>query len=78
MPLKDFAAALGLPGAPKVKFANKDTLALKKNAQHVVAPTVVEDQSEDESSDEEETHISTTAAPEKVRIDVGRDSKGTS
>lgn len=72
MPLKDFAAALGLPGAPKVKFANKNTTALKKNTQHVVAPTAVEDPSEDESSDEEETHINTTVAPEKVRIAVSR------
>lgn len=69
MPLKEFAAALGLPGAPKVKFVSKDSTSLKNKAQVVAAPATDEIGSDDESSDEEETHIDTPVAPEKVSRD---------
>lgn len=66
VPLKEFAAALGLPGAPKVKFVKKDTSI--KNAQHVVPSMPDEDGTDGESSDEEETQIDQASAPSKVRI----------
>jgi ATP-dependent RNA helicase DDX10/DBP4 len=59
LPLKEFAASLGLPGAPKVKFVNKDVASRKKNAQYI-APVPVgltEEDSGVASSGEEETHI---------------------
>ncbi|KAF8323898.1 DEAD-domain-containing protein [Clavulina sp. PMI_390] len=76
LPLKDFASALGLPGAPKVKFVNRDNS--QKNAQRA-APSLpatgaskdAED-SDEESSDEEETHLDKPAAPEKVRTKYDR------
>lgn len=60
LPLKEFAASLGLPGAPKVKFINKDVALRKKNAQHVApAPVGLADHEDSgaASSDEEETRI---------------------
>jgi ATP-dependent RNA helicase DDX10/DBP4 len=62
LPLKDFASALGLPGAPKVKFANKDAALNKKNVQHVPVHNIAENAS-DESSDEEETHMPSKVHP---------------
>lgn len=56
LPLKDFAFAFGLPGAPKVKFAKRDAALQKTNAQHSPVPAIAGGSS-DESSDEEETHL---------------------
>lgn len=36
LPLERFAESLGLPGAPKVKFLNKEIAKRKKNASHEV------------------------------------------
>ncbi|KAI0791502.1 DEAD-domain-containing protein [Irpex lacteus] len=39
LPIERFAESLGLPGAPKIKFLNKEIAKRKKNASHIVANT---------------------------------------
>lgn len=53
LPLKEFAASLGLPGAPKVKFVKQG--AASTNAKHPASPSA--EDGNDESSDEEETKL---------------------
>ncbi|TDL27948.1 DEAD-domain-containing protein [Rickenella mellea] len=48
LPIDRFAASLGLPGAPKIKFLARDAAKKKKNASH--AATEVKDASELEDS----------------------------
>ena len=68
LPVDRFAESLGLPGAPKIKFLNKDTGKKKKNASRALETLQAEIEKEakkkmdsnDEdlsSSDEEETHL---------------------
>lgn len=37
LPIQRFAESLGLPGAPKIKFLNKEIAKRKKNASHIAA-----------------------------------------
>lgn len=37
LPVQRFAESLGLPGAPKIKFLNKEIAKRKKNASHIVS-----------------------------------------
>lgn len=43
LPLEKFAASLGLPGAPKVKFFNKEITKQKKNASRALAEAEMND-----------------------------------
>lgn len=45
LPADKFAASLGLPGAPKIKFLKKANA--KKNASHAAAPASDSDEDED-------------------------------
>lgn len=42
LPTEEFAASLGLPGAPKIKFLSKEIAKLKKNASHAIASALEE------------------------------------
>ncbi len=62
LPIQRFAESLGLPGAPKIKFLNKEIAKRKKNASHIVANTAPQaqppktaapDDESDESGDDE-------------------------
>ena len=79
LPIQRFAESLGLPGAPKIKFLNKEIAKRKKNASHTaanadpkVASSKAEASDEADSSDEsgtasDESHDSSDdeeAAPE--------------
>lgn len=37
LPVERFAESLGLPGAPKIKFLNKEIAQKRKNASHIAA-----------------------------------------
>ncbi|KZT28286.1 DEAD-domain-containing protein [Neolentinus lepideus HHB14362 ss-1] len=57
LPAEKFAASLGLPGAPKIKFLSKEIAKKKKNAQRIVPGTEnqqITEATPHESSDEEE------------------------
>lgn len=58
LPVQRYAEALGLPGAPKIKFLNKEIAKAKKNASHAVANagTVSQLNKPDESYDESESN----------------------
>ncbi|EPQ51768.1 DEAD-domain-containing protein [Gloeophyllum trabeum ATCC 11539] len=61
LPAEAFAASLGLPGAPKIKFLSREIAKKKKNAQRIVPGTDNQQVSEvapHESSDEEESEES--------------------
>ncbi|KAA1471890.1 DEAD-domain-containing protein [Dentipellis sp. KUC8613] len=67
LPVDAYAASLGLPGAPKIKFLSKEKANAKKNASRAVAAAQAEaaeeqgkskkraDDSEDEEQDEEDS-----------------------
>lgn len=42
LPTEAFAASLGLPGAPKIKFLSKEIAKLKKNASHAISSALEE------------------------------------
>ena len=73
LPLQRYAESLGLPGAPKVKFLNKEIAKRKKNASHATASlqqAPVEDSSDgeedDDSDDSSSGEAQTSSKPEKV------------
>ncbi|GJE93447.1 DEAD/DEAH box helicase [Phanerochaete sordida] len=83
LPVQRYAEALGLPGAPKIKFLNKEIAKAKKNASHAVAnagttsqlnkPDESEEGSEssgdEESSDDEEaSKAEASTKPEKPKV----------
>jgi ATP-dependent RNA helicase DDX10/DBP4 len=51
LPLEDYAASLGLPGAPRIKFIKGEDSKTQKNQ-----PRALADMSSDDESDEEEGH----------------------
>ncbi|KAI5119475.1 hypothetical protein M0805_007209 [Coniferiporia weirii] len=58
LPTEKFAASLGLPGAPKIKFLAKEVAKQKKNASHVAVAAQADaglptQQTKDDESDEE-------------------------
>ncbi|RDB30847.1 ATP-dependent RNA helicase dbp4 [Hypsizygus marmoreus] len=61
LPVQRFAESLGLPGAPKIKFLNKEIAKMKKNASRTVAAAreealrEKEDMASDEGSEGEES-----------------------
>lgn len=57
LPVQRYAEALGLPGAPKIKFLNKEIATAKKNASHAVAKagTMSQLNKPDESDDGSES-----------------------
>ena len=63
MPVEAFAASLGLPGAPKIKFVSNPTL---KNASR--------QQLQPDSDDSEDNHVSTNAKP-RTKVDRMFDKK---
>ena len=82
LPVQRYAESLGLPGAPKIKFLNKELAKQKKNASHAVAnaettkqltkpdesegESVSEDESESSGDDERSTKNEASAKSEKV------------
>ncbi|OZJ05283.1 hypothetical protein BZG36_01938 [Bifiguratus adelaidae] len=64
LPMEEFAASLGLPGAPKVKFIDK---SLAKNASRQPATKIVAELEGTEEAEEEEVS-SDTEEPTKVHI----------
>ena len=63
LPAEQFAASLGLPGAPKIKFLNKEFTRQRKNASHEVqnqddgdSDRTGHDINQSASSDEESTN----------------------
>lgn len=55
LPAEKFAESLGLPGAPKIKFLNKDVAQKKKNISLMVQKLANDsDDDEEESSSEDE------------------------
>jgi ATP-dependent RNA helicase DDX10/DBP4 len=57
LPIERFAAALGLPGAPKVKFVGREIAKGKKNAARAAALAKAEEERLGSSSDEEESDV---------------------
>ena len=51
LPVNEYAASLGLPGVPKIKFLNREKTKEKKNASRQLAAT--QDSDSDAGSDEE-------------------------
>ncbi|KAG1737558.1 DEAD-domain-containing protein [Suillus paluster] len=64
LPVEKFAESLGLPGAPKIKFLNKDLVKRQKNASRTVAAIQAEIEAEakqespDSEDDSEEAAVS--------------------
>lgn len=54
LPLEEFAEALGLPGAPRVKFLSRDLAKQRKNASRQVETAMAEEDSESASSGSEQ------------------------
>ncbi|KAG5643333.1 hypothetical protein DXG03_001183 [Asterophora parasitica] len=57
LPVERFAESLGLPGAPKIKFLNKEIAKMKKNASRTVEAArtaALKEKEEEESEDSEE------------------------
>ncbi|EKM57131.1 uncharacterized protein PHACADRAFT_119388 [Phanerochaete carnosa HHB-10118-sp] len=88
LPVQRYAEALGLPGAPKIKFLNKEIAKAKKNASHAAAKAGTmsqldrsnesDDESESDggssksSSEAEITEAEASTKPEKVRTKYDR------
>lgn len=76
LPLEKFATALGLPGAPKVKFVTREMAKQRKNAMRVVPQAEPEqeeeegelDGSDDESEDEGDSSESDQSENDKPQI----------
>jgi ATP-dependent RNA helicase DDX10/DBP4 len=68
LPADEFAASLGLPGAPKIKFLSRERAKEKKNAAHVTADDEESEDGGDEhaSSEEDETEAAAAEMPTKV------------
>lgn len=58
LPLERYAESLGLPGAPKIKFLNKEIAKRKKNASHAMLNTKSVDVDEQSGSEESESEAS--------------------
>ncbi|KAG9044705.1 ATP-dependent RNA helicase dbp4 [Tulasnella sp. UAMH 9824] len=71
MPLAKFAESLGLPGAPKIKFINKEIAQRKKNANRELkssrTKSASEQSSESSGSDDEDQPVAGPSNPNKVR-----------
>ncbi|KAI0089434.1 DEAD-domain-containing protein [Irpex rosettiformis] len=73
LPLQRFAESLGLPGAPKIKFLNKEIAKRKKNTSHIVAntapqvqpPKIEESEDDSEESDEDTENLSGHSSSEE-------------
>ncbi|KAI4118317.1 MAG: hypothetical protein LQ345_001622 [Seirophora villosa] len=65
LPLEEFSASLGLPGAPKIKFLKGDSTRTGKNT-----PRAVDTPSSDESGDEDsDKAVNNTTAPIRTKYD---------
>ena len=67
LPLQRYAESLGLPGAPKIKFLNKEIAKLKKNASHATtnlakSGKAVSDESDGSASEDDEGMEDTNVA----------------
>lgn len=78
--MEKFAESLGLPGAPKIKFLNKELVKQRKNASRTVAAIQAEinakakrseGSSEDESGSEEAATSSDDDGPATLAPDSG-------
>ncbi|GLB39922.1 putative RNA helicase [Lyophyllum shimeji] len=61
LPVQRFAESLGLPGAPKIKFLNKEIAKMKKNASRIAETTraaALKEQEEEEDTIEEDADSS--------------------
>lgn len=72
LPVDRFAESLGLPGAPKIKFLNKDTGKKKKNASRALEALQAEIEKEAKKLDSNEEDLS-SSDEEKTHIDGGND-----
>ena len=70
LPVDRFAESLGLPGAPKIKFLNKDTGKKKKNASRALEALQAEIEKEAKKMDSNEEDLS-SSDEEKTHIDGG-------
>lgn len=66
LPTEEFAASLGLPGAPKIKFLSKEIAKLKKNASHAIASALEE--VEGKGSEESELGSSSEESENEVEV----------
>lgn len=76
LPVDKFAESLGLPGAPKIKFINKDAGKKKKNASRTVAALQAEIAKEHqakkaEESDGSESDEASSGDEEETDLAVG-------
>ena len=67
LPLQRYAESLGLPGAPKIKFLNKEIAKLKKNTSHAttnlaISGKAVSDESDGSASEDDEGMEDTNVA----------------
>ncbi|KAG6898320.1 hypothetical protein C0992_011912 [Termitomyces sp. T32_za158] len=79
LPVQRFAESLGLPGAPKIKFLDREIAKQKKNASRVVeaarAAMLEENEKEDPTtSDEDEDDSSEDEEAESSKVDETQDS----
>jgi len=81
-PAEEFAASMGLPGAPQISFGNQKVKEKKRGGEEVVVPAVEEEvgrdvvASDDESDveeDEEDDDVSDSAG--EGGLEVGSDSE---
>ncbi|KAF8062332.1 P-loop containing nucleoside triphosphate hydrolase protein, partial [Lyophyllum atratum] len=72
LPVQRFAESLGLPGAPKIKFLNKEISKMKKNASRVAeaarAEALKEKEEEDEESEDDADNSSSSSESDE---DIG-------
>ncbi|GJJ14735.1 hypothetical protein Clacol_009002 [Clathrus columnatus] len=74
LPVEKFAESLGLPGAPKIKFLNKDAAQKKKNTSLVIKQlsNSIDDDDDEESSSEEDEKIDSKHNSTTVRTKYDR------
>lgn len=70
LPAERFAASLGLPGAPKIKFLTKDAAKKQKNTSHTETAAL-----DAVKSDNEEVASSSEESSEESEIDKTKDAK---
>ena len=80
LPADEFAASLGLPGTPKIKFLSKEKAKEKKNASRVAAALQAEiskergipaaDEEDSEESEEESSEAEEDDEPVEVDEDI--------
>jgi ATP-dependent RNA helicase DDX10/DBP4 len=63
LPLDAFAESLGLPGAPRVKFLNREISKQRKNASRQTETAIAEAEESQSNSDQDEN-------PKKVAVSV--------